>query len=793
MQIKKVVVIGAGTMGGGIAAHCANVGLSVTLLDIPSKEGDKNAIVKAMWDKQIKLRPAPIMAPDVAARVTLGNTDDNLDAVKDADWVIEVVVEQLLPKRDLMARIEPLRKPGSVISSNTSGIPIHAIAEGLSADFRAHFLGTHFFNPPRYLKLLEVIPTDDTSPEIVRQMTAFAETVLGKTVVLCKDTPNFIANRLGSFVGQARMLYAIDNGYTVEEVDALTGPFIGNPKSATFRLNDIVGLDIAAHVLNNLYELAPNDESREMFKLPDAMKTMLANKWLGAKTNQGFFKTVGVGAAKEFHALNLQTMEYEPPKKIRFDVIGQLRDLDLSERLNKLFNDPKWREDRGAKYLIETTLPILAYAARRVPEIADSPAEIDNAAKYGFAAEMGPFEIWDVIGIENGIKLMDERKIDVPGWVRDLPAQGITSFYKHVDGKLVGVYSPISKTYVEYSRPKLNIVLAEHSGTSREIKRNDSASLIDIGDGVMCLEAHSKGNTLDTYVFDMIKTSLDLLEKDQWRGMVIGNQGKDFCLGANIGMFLMAMGNPDLLQKLAKDMQYTMWDVRFAAKPVVSAPRQRVLGGGAELSMTASRMAASAETYMGLVEIGVGLIPGWGGCKELLRRNVSPHVAAAVGEDKVDVLAYIQKVFETIAFAKVGESAAQCKANGYLTDYDFIVPNDEQLIGYAKQIVLDMSDAGYQPPDRKAKSIYAGGSRAKAAMLMAAQTLRWGGYISAHDQLIAGKLAHILAGGDLTAPAWVTEDYILDLEREAALSLLHEPKTQERIAFMLKNGKPLRN
>lgn len=791
MNIQKVVVIGAGTMGGGIAAHCANAGLDVTLLDVPGQP-DRNGVVKSLWDRQLKLRPSPVFAPEAAKRVTLGNTEDNLDAVKDADWVIEVIIEQLEPKRALMQRVAALRKPGAIVSSNTSGIPIHAIAAGLSDEFRAHFLGTHFFNPPRYLKLLEVIPTADTSPEVIRRISAFAEDALGKTIVTCKDTPNFIANRIGTFVGQYRTLAAIENGFTVEEVDALTGPFIGNPRTGTFRLSDVVGLDIWAHVTRNLHDLAPEDESRALFSLPDVMTAMLERKWLGTKTNQGFYKTVvGEGGAKQFWALNLKTLDYEPPTKVRFDVIGELRDLDLAERLRQLFHDPKWQHDRGGQYLIQTTLPILAYAARRIPEIADSPVEIDNAMKHGFAAEMGPFEMWDAIGVAHGAALMKDYDIDVPHWVQDMLAQGRDAFYRREDGRLVAVGTPAGEVPVK--RHPFGVVLAEHAGTAREVRRNASASLLDIGDGVLCLEVHSKGNTLDTYVFDMVKAALDLLGGDAWRGMVIANQGKDFCLGANIGMFLFAMGDRAQLERLASDMQHTLWDLRFAPKPVVSAPRQRVLGGGAELAMTASRIVASAETYMGLVEAGVGLIPGWGGCKELLRRNVSPHVAAAVGEDKVDVLAYIQKAFETIAYAKVSESAEQLRANGFLTAHDRIVANDELLIGHAKQTVLDMAAEDYRPPDRKARSIFAGGRRAKAAMQLAVQQLRWGKYISAHDQLIANKLAHVLAGGDLTSPAWVTEDYILDLEREAALSLLGEPKTQERIAYMLKNGKALRN
>lgn len=791
MRIRNVVVIGAGTMGGGIAAHCANVGLNVTLLDIPAPEGDRNGIVKSLWDRQLKARPAALFTPETAQRVTLGNTEDNLEAVRQADWVVEVIIEQLAPKRELMARIETLRQPHAIISSNTSGIPIHAIAADRSEAFRQHFLGTHFFNPPRYLKLLEVIPTPDTDPAVVRAITAFAEERLGKTVVVCKDTPNFIANRIGIFVGQYRSIAAADNGYTVEEVDTLTGPLIGNPKTGTFRLSDLVGLDIWAHVCENVYALAPDDESRELFKLPAFAQQMLAQKKLGNKTGEGFYKTVkGPDGSKAFHALNLQTLAYEPPTKPRFDVFGATKDLPLPERFREIFTDPKWQADRGAGYIVETTLPILAYAARRLPEIADTPYEVDTAMRFGFGAEMGPFEIWDAIGVAHGVALMKARDHAVPAWVEAMLAAGHTRFYQVTGGQVVGVFSPVKQTYVPIHRHKFNVQLAGLSGTERELKRNASASLLDLGDGVLGLEFHAKGNTVDGFVMDLGRAALDLLHQDAWRALVIANQGKDFCLGANIGMFLMALGDPAGLDQVARDAQQFFMDLRFAPKPIVTAPRQRVFGGGVEVAMIGARIVASAETYMGLIEAGVGLIPGWGGCKELLRRNVSPHLAA---DERVDALPYLQKVFETIGFAKVSESGAQARALGFLTPQDIVVANDEHLIGHAKQTALALAEAGYQPPDRQARSIYAIGQRGKAAMQLAIHQLRWGGYISEYDAFLAGKLAHVLCGGDLSTPTWVTEDYILDLEREAALALLREAKTQDRIMYMLKNNKPLRN
>jgi 3-hydroxyacyl-CoA dehydrogenase len=797
MKIERVVVIGAGTMGGGIAALLASAGLPVTLLDLPSTEGkDRNALVKSLWDRQLKASPAALFHPNDAKRVTLGNLEDNFDAVSEADWIVEVVVEQLQSKSDLMARVDAARKAGSIVSSNTSGIPIHAIAEGRSDNFKKHFLGTHFFNPPRYLKLLEIIPTGDTLPEVIAFMKDFGARRLGKGVVVANDRPNFIANRIGAFIGQWRTAAAIDNGYTVEEVDVLTGPVIGNPKTGTFRLADLVGLDVMAHVVNNLYELAPDDEMRHAFVVPKPMQTLIEQKALGNKTGAGFYKRVkAADGSSEFHALNLQTMQYEPPAKPRFDVIGDTKDLPLKERLQTIFD--RFGEDRGGAFIIETALPIWVYAARRIPEIADSIADIDNAMRWGFNAEMGPFEQWDAIGVRRGRELMREREIDVPQWVDDMLAAGVESFYQKEEGRVVGVYQPESgasygtRQYAPLHRPKFNIVLSENAGTSRELRRNASASIHDLGDGVLCLEFHSKGNTLDNYIDDLANEALDMLERDDWRGMVVGNQGKDFCLGANIGMFLMAVatGDPNSIDGAVKNLQDFLMRLRFAPKPVVTAPRQRVLGGGAEVAMAGARAVASAETYIGLVEFGVGVIPAGGGCKELLRRVVSPHMT----NDRVDALGYLQQVFETIAYAKVSESAVIARERGFLASCDHIVMNDDALIGAAKAEVIHLSELGYLPPDRNAPSVYALGRRGKAAMEMAVQNLRWGKYISAHDALMANKLAHVLSGGDLSSPQWVTEQHILDLEREAFGSLLGETKTQERITHMLKYAKPLRN
>jgi 3-hydroxyacyl-CoA dehydrogenase len=797
MKIETVVVIGAGTMGGGIAALIAGVGIPVTLLDVPADGPDKDALVKSLWDRQLKASPPALFHPDAARRVRLGNMDDDFDAVGQADWIVEVIIEQLQPKRDLMERIDAVRKPGSIVSSNTSGIPIHAIAEGRSDDFRRHFLGTHFFNPPRYLKLLETIPNADTLPEVLAFMKDFGTRRLGKGAVVAKDRPNFIANRIGAFVGQYRMAAAIENNYSVEEVDILTGPVIGNPRTGTFRLADLVGLDVMAHVVNNLREYVPEDESRDAFVLPDVMRALIEQKSLGSKADAGFYKRVkAADGSSEFHALNLHTLRYEPPTKPRLEVIGETRDLELRERIRMIFD--RFTEDRGGMFIVETTLPILAYAARRVPEIADSIADIDNAMRWGFGAEAGPFELWDMIGVRLGREMMRERGIDVPQWVDDMLAAGVESFYRVEDGRRVGVYDPQvmgesgpPPAFVPLHRSRFHIALAENRGTRRELKRNASASIHDLGDGVLGLEFHSKGNTLDDYINDLSNDALALLERDEWRGMVVGNQGKDFCLGANIGLFVLlaGTGDPDAVEGAVKRLQNYLMAFRFAPKPIVVAPRQRAFGGGAEVALAGARAVMAVETYIGLVEFGVGVIPAGGGCKELLRRVVSPHMT----NDRVDALGYLQQVFETIAYAKVSESAFVARDRGFIGPCDTIVMNDDDLLGVARATVIHLAETDYLPPDRDARSIYAIGRRGRAAMEMAVANLRWGKYISSHDALMARKLAHVLCGGDLSTPQWVTEQYILDLEREAFCSLLGETKTQERITHMLKYAKPLRN
>ncbi len=791
MRIQKAVVIGAGTMGGGIAALIAGAGIPVTLLDIPAGEGpDRNAIVKSMWDRQLKSSPSALFTPEVARLVTLGNTEDNFAAVGEADWIVEVIIEQLAPKQALMTRIEAARKPGSIVSSNTSGIPISQIGAGCRADFRAHFLGTHFFNPPRYLKLLEVIPTADTNPSVVDFMKDFGGRVLGKGVVICKDTPGFIANRVGMYVGQARMVAAIEGDYTVEEVDALTGNLIGLPKTATFRLADLVGLDVHAHVLRNQYEALTGDEERQLFKVPQPLQKLLDAKTLGNKSGAGFYKTVKASTGeKEFWALDLKTGDYAAPGSPRFELYGKVRGFDeLGARMRAIFEHGVG--DRAGEFIIGTTLAICAYAGRRVPEIADSIIEIDNAMRWGFNAEAGPFETWDALGVRKAAELMRARDVAVPDWVDAMLAAGHESFFKYYGNTIVGAWDPVTSAYAKVERPALRLALKELAGTPHELKRNASASVMDLGDGVLCLEFHSKGNTLDGATDEMARAALALLDLPDYRAMVVANQGKDFCLGANIGLFLQAMGAGGIgaIDQAARQLQDLLMAFRFAPKPVVTAPFQRVLGGGAELSMSGARIVAAMETYMGLVEVAVGIIPAGGGCKELVRRNISPHVA-----DGSDPVPHLARIFETIAFAKVSDSARAARERGFMSDSDVIVMNDLDLIGHARQQAIALADGGFTPPDATARSVYAIGQRGKAVLQSAIEHYRWGKYISAHDALIAKRLAHVLCGGDLSVPQWVPEQYLLDLEREVFCSLLGEKKTQERIAYMLKNNKPLRN
>lgn len=791
-SINRVAVIGSGTMGGALAAHCANAGLDVYLLDIvpnelnPDEEKKKltldhpavrNRIVNAGLDAIKKSKPAALFTPQTVERIKIGNLEDNFDFIHEVDWVIEAVVENLDIKRALMARLEAVRKPNAIVTTNTSGIPIGAIAGNTSPAFRQHFLGTHFFNPPRYLKLLEVIPSKDTLPEIVETMKCLGERVLGKGVVTCKDRPNFVANRLGTFIGLYGLRYALEHGYTFNEVDDFTGLPIGHPKTASFRLLDLVGIDVMLHVAENSYAVLADDESREEWKPPEFLREMVKRGWLGNKTGQGIYKQVKTAKGREFHVLDPKTFEYKPQEKVHYDSMVQAEMIeDLAERLRFLVS----QNDRAGKFIWDNTARYLAYTSHRVPEIAEDIVSIDNAMKWGFANDLGPFETWDALGVAGTIERMEKEGFKVAAWVKEMLASGHSSFYK--DG---AYYDLATKDYRRLPKNINSIVLRG----LKEIKRNDSASLIDMGDGVACLEFHTKMNALDEGIVEVAQTALEEVNEN-FAGMVIGNQGEHFCAGANVMTIGLAAENKEFekIEQIGKALQDFLMTIRYSAKPVVTAPFGYTLGGGCEVAMAGSQIVAHAESYVGLVEMGMGLIPAGGGCKELLRRIVSPAMQTA----NVDPLPYMQRVFETIGLAKVATSAVEAQQMGFFGESDRIVMNRDHLIAQAKQEVLNLAAQNYSPPTR-GKIIYAVGERMLAALRVAIYSMRQANYISDFDALVGNKLAYVLCGGNITAPTWVDEQYILDLEREAFVSLCGEEKTRERIWHFLSTGKPLRN
>ena len=788
-NIRKVAVLGAGTMGAAIAAHCANAGLEVDLLDIAPEDGDdKNAVVNGGYERMVKSRPPALMAKDVAKRIRTGNFEDDLGRISDADWIVEAILERPEPKRELAERVEALAREDAIISSNTSGIPLHQIAEGRSDSFKRRFLGTHFFNPPRYLKLLELIPTGDTDEEIVETVRNFGERVLGKGGVIAKDTPNFIGNRLGSFAGMQAVTYAFENGYGIEEVDAITGPLIGHPKTATFRLNDTVGLDIAVGVAENLYEAVPEDESREDLKPHPKLEEMLEKELLGNKTGAGFYKRDKREGKTVFDVLDLETFEHKPAENPEVTIVKEARGQgDLGARLRFLVE--KADEDRHARYIRDTLYPYMAYASRRLPEISDTLEDADHAMEWGFAHQTGPFRTWDLLGVRETVERMEDLGIEVGPWVKEMLEGGNESFYKTEDGRELQ-FSPVSKEYEPVREDPMYVSLDGLRDAGKELARNDSASLLDLGDGVLCLEFHSKGNSIDAGTTEMGFRALEALKDDRWIGLVIGNEGRNFCVGANLGEVAHAAQNGmlDQVGESVDALQKLLMGFRFAPKPVVAAPRGQTLGGGLEICLHSDRVVAAGETYMGLVEAGVGLIPAGGGTKEMARRLVSRPMATAPGSP---ALPFLQKAFETIAMAKVSASAVEARGLGFLEDDDRIVMNADHLISAAKREVEDLAD-GYAPPDHD-DNVYAGGVTARSALVLGIRTLQWGRYASEYDGTIAAKTAKILTGGDLTLPQWVSEEHLLALEKEAFLDLLQNEKTHERIEGMLKTGKPVRN
>ncbi|MED0686336.1 3-hydroxyacyl-CoA dehydrogenase/enoyl-CoA hydratase family protein [Anoxybacillus ayderensis] len=792
MRIKKAAVLGSGVMGSGIAAHLANVGIPTLLLDIVPKELTaeekakgwtlehkqvRNRIVNQAVERLLKQKPAPLMSKENLAFIEVGNFEDDFHRLAECDWIIEVVVERLDVKKSVFEKVDEVRKQGSIVSSNTSGISIEAMAEGRSDDFKKHFLGTHFFNPPRYLKLLEVIPTKHTDPSVVSFMKQFGENVLGKGVVLAKDTPNFIANRIGTYGLLVTVREMMKGGYSVGEVDSVTGPLIGRPKSATFRTLDVVGLDTFIHVANNVFEKVEGEE-KEVFTVPSFMKTMVEKGWLGSKSGQGFFYKKG----KDIFELNYETLEYEPTKKLKAPSV------EMSKQAKGTANKLKalvYANDRAGQLLWNILSPTLLYSAELLGEIADDIVAIDRAMKWGFGWELGPFETWDAIGVKQSVEKMKAEGRQVPSWVEQMLASGHETFYKHEHGRVSyydrGQYKP-----VEENEKVIHIRrLKEQKGV---IKKNSGASLIDLGDDVALLEFHSPNNAIGFDIVQMINYALEEVDRN-YKGLVIGNQGKNFCVGANLAMILMEAQDDNYfeIEMVVRQFQQAMMNIKYSAKPVVVAPFAMTLGGGTEICLPASRIQASAETYMGLVEVGVGLIPGGGGNKELYIK----HLSGMPNGVEFDLQKVANKVFETIAMAKVSTSAAEARELNFLNGQDGISINGDHLIHDAKQAVLALYESGYKPPVRKKIPVV--GETGYATLLLGAQGMYHSGYISEHDLKIAKKLAYVIAGGSVPYGTEVDEQYLLDLEREAFLSLVGEPKTQARMQHMLVKGKPLRN
>lgn len=794
-HIFKAVVIGSGTMGAALAAHLANAGVPVTLLDIVPEgaplgdEAARNKIVNDGWDRCLKAKPANLMSGELKTLVSLGNLEDNFGVIAEADWVIEAIVEDLRIKQDLMARIDSIRKPTGIISTNTSGIPIKDIAQGRSRTFKQHFLGTHFFNPPRYLKLLEIIPITETRPEVVEFMCHFGELHLGKGVVLCKDTPNFIGNRVAFGTGAFSLDYILTHKYSVDEVDAITGPLIGRPKTATFRLIDLVGVDVWEHVGRNLAPAIPHDKLARSYLASSAVnrliKTLVERKWLGNKTRVGFYKEVrGEDGRKEFYPLDLERVEHIPPSKPRFESVKAARDIEsLGERL-KLMLDA---DDRAARLVQALTYQSLQYSSSLLPEIADSPKPLDDAVRWGFQHEAGPFEIWDILGVAETARRMKKAGYPAAKWVLEMLKNGIDTFYQYKHGMKVGVYDVVKQKYSRLKMPLGVIALSPLRGTKKEIARNAGASLYDIGDGVALVEFHTKMNSLDEDIFQMMIDGMDHM--DEFDGLVIGSEAENFSAGANLALILMGakMGRWDTLDQAMQKLQELALRMRYSPKPVVLAPAGLALGGGAELTMHASRVVAASELYIGLVEVGMGLIPAGGGSKEIMRRIINP----AMRTDNAEAFPFIQRAFLQIGQARVAGSADEARSMSILGVQDRVVLNRDRLLTEAKREVMHMASGGYRPP--APELIYAPGRDMLGAMKIGAWQLEQGGYITAYDAHIADKLANVLAGGCLSRPQWVDEQYILDLEREAFLSLCGEEKTQDRIWSFLQTGRPLRN
>jgi 3-hydroxyacyl-CoA dehydrogenase len=789
-NIKKVAVLGSGVMGSRIACHFAGVGVQVLLLDMVPKEAtesskpaERNKLVNDALAAAIKSNPSPVYHKDVIKKITTGNFDDNMKDIAGCDWVIEVVVERLDIKKIIFEKVEQFRKPGTLITSNTSGIPIHLMTEGRSDDFKKHFCGTHFFNPPRYLRLLEIIPTPFTDPEVVSFLMHYGDLILGKTTVLCKDTPAFIANRIGVY-GIMSIFGLVDKlGLNIDEVEALTGQLIGRPKSATFRTADVVGIDTLVKVAKGVYENCPDDEARDTFIIPEWLDKVTANNWLGDKTGQGFFKkTKGSSGEKEILTLDIKTLEYKPRQKPKFATVEAAKPIDdLQQRLKMLVSG----QDKAGEFYRHFHYGLFSYISHRIPEISDEIYRIDDAMMAGFGWEIGAFESWDVLGVERTVKAMKEAGYQVAAWVEEMLAAGNKSFYKIDAGKKLS-YDPASKTYKLLPGGNNFIILSNYQ--DKLVWKNNSCRLYDIGDEVLGLQWSTKMGTIGGDVLSGIQTAIEKAEKD-FKGLVIANEGLNFSAGANVGMiFMLAIEQEyDELDMAIRMFQNTMMRARYSSIPVVVAPHGLALGGACELSLHADKCCPAAETYTGLVELGVGLIPGGGGTKEFtLRASDEMH------EDEPETITLKSRFF-TIATAKVATSAHEAFNMGiYRKGLDEIVLNQDRRIAEAKKSVIEIYDSGYTAPVPR-KDVKVLGRSALGALYAGINGMWRANYATDHDVVVAKKLAYVMCGGDLSEQSLVSEQYLLDLEREAFLSLCGEKKSLERLQSVLKTGKPVRN
>ena len=798
-RIKKIAIVGSGIMGSGIACHFANIGVEVLLLDIVPRElNDKekakgltldnsmvrNRLVNEALMASLKSKPSPIYSQKFADRITTGNIEDDLHKIKDVDWVMEVVVERLDIKQQVFEKIEKYRTPGTLITSNTSGIPIKFMNEGRSEDFQKHFAVTHFFNPPRYLKLFEVVPGPKCTQEVTDFLMMYGDKFLGKTAVLAKDTPAFIGNRIGIFGIMSLFHVVKEMGLTIEEVDKLTGPVIGRPKSATFRTIDVVGLDTLVHTANGVKDNCPNDEMRDQFVIPDYVNTMMENNWLGSKTKQGFYKmTKNADGKREILSLDLNTLEYRAKKSAKFETLELTKTIDnVADRFKVLVAG----KDKAGEFYRKSFAAMFAYVQNRIPEISDELYRIDDGLRAGFGWEHGPFQIWDAIGVAKGVEIMKAEAKEPATWVTEMLAKGETSFYSVKEGATF-YYDIPAKSHLKKPGQDSFIIL-DNIRKTNEVWKNSGAVIQDIGDGILNLEFQSKMNTIGADVLTAINKAIDLAETN-YQGLVIGNQAANFSVGANIGMiFMMAVEQEyDELNYAIKYFQDTMMRMRYSSIPTIAAPHGMALGGGCEISLHADKVVAAAETYMGLVEFGVGVIPGGGGSKEMALRASDLFQK---GDVQLNVL---QEHFLTIGMAKVATSAYEAFDIGLLQKgKDVVVVNKERQIAQAKQHAMLMAEAGYTQPAAR-KDILVLGKQALGMFLVGTDSMEASRYISEHDKKIANKLAYVMAGGDLSEPTKVTEQYLLDIEREAFLSLTTERKTLERIQHMLKTGKPLRN